>query len=202
VEEFIPIFAIFCTIGLPITAWMLFRLLKHRERMEMIRHGLAPDGRGFTANMGQPIGAPFVAPPPPPYTAAGRGRGRKNSDEHDPPDVTLRKGVRLTMIGIALTIGLSFVGLHGDSFHPGPWLLGGLIPMFVGLSHVILALLSGATLGARPQAWAPGDPWPFPPKPPSSGGSPGPQSYDTSYTYRPGDRTELQPPHSPPEPRR
>jgi len=199
VEELIPIFAIFCTIGLPIMAWMLFRLLKHRERMEMIRHGLAPNGRGFTANMGQPIGAPFVAPPPPPY-AGQPSRTRKDSDEHDPPEVTLRKGVRLTMIGIGLTIGLSFVGLHGDSFHPGPWLLGGLIPMFVGLSHVILALLSGATLGARPQSWAPGQPPPF--TPPPSAGSTGPQTYDTSYTYRPGDRPELQPPYSPPEPRR
>jgi hypothetical protein len=43
------------------------------------------------------------------------------------------------MIGLALLTGLSFIGYHnhGRAFgaptiEPGPWLLGGLIPTFVG----------------------------------------------------------------------
>jgi hypothetical protein len=188
-EALIPLCAIFCTIGLPIMAWMMFRLLKHRERMEMIRHGMAPNDR---------IGVAWV-PPPTAQVSESRGKrkGRcKDEEDNDPPHVTLRKGIRLSMIGLALTIGLSFIGFDGHP-EPGPWLLGGLIPMFVGLSQVILALLSGATLSGTSQPWsaAPPPTYGAPPPPPP----PGTPMYDTSYTYRPGNTQELQPPAGPPD---
>jgi hypothetical protein len=194
-EAFIPVFAIFCTIGLPIMAWMMFRLLKHRERMEMIRHGMAPTER---------VGTAWVPPPQQPQVSERRGKrkGRGGHDEEiDPPHVTLRKGIRLSMIGLAITIGLSFIGFDGHP-EPGPWLLGGLIPMFVGLSQVILALLSGASLQDTAQPWPANTPPPYggaPPPPPGPPGASGAPVYDNSYTYRPGNQQELQPPAGPPD---
>jgi hypothetical protein len=189
-DGLIPIFAIFCTIGLPIMAWMMFRLLKHRERMEMIRHGMAPSER---------IGTAWVPPPPPQVSEPRKkrkGRGCRDED-NDPPHVTLRKGIRLSMIGLALTIGLSFIGFDGGHPEPGPWLLGGLIPMFVGISQVILALLSGASLYDTTQPWAAAPPPTYGAPPPPA--PPGTPMYDTSYTYRPGNQQELQPPAGPPD---
>ena len=60
------------------------------------------------------------------------------------PERHLRKGIMTTFIGVALLIGLSFIGYRDGTWIPGPWLLGGLIPMFVGLAQVIGALLAGA----------------------------------------------------------
>ncbi len=184
--------AIFCIFGLPVGALIVFRVLKHRERMEMIRQGMVPQGRSATWTVPPPPPAPGFAP------QGGRGRrGRCDDGQDDPPHVTLRKGIGLAMIGLALTIGLSFIGLDDGTFHPGPWLLGGLIPMFVGVGQIIVALLSGASFGPARQ-WPAGPP---PPNPGMGASSPGParQVYDTSYTYRPGDTTELLPPASPPD---
>ena len=69
----------------------------------------------------------------------------------------LRRGVQVAFIGLALLIGLSFIGYHGDGPpHYGPWLLGGLIPLFVGIAQVISAIMSGARIGGetagRPRA--------------------------------------------------
>jgi hypothetical protein len=203
VEDLIPIIAILCTIGLPVCSFMLFRVLKHRERMEMIRHGLAPDGSAAGWSAPPPPRAPNWSGPPPPDAMSMGRRGKRNcrdSGELEAPYITLRKGIRLAMIGIAVTIGISFVGFDDGSIRPGPWLLFGFVPLFVGLSQIILALLSGASLTPVQQQWSAGQPQP----PPQFGGSaPGPapsqQVYDTSYTYRPGDVQELQPPASPPE---
>lgn len=46
----------------------------------------------------------------------------------------LERALTLTGIGMALTIGLLFTGL-------GPQLLGGLIPLFIGLSRLLAILL-------------------------------------------------------------
>ena len=66
----------------------------------------------------------------------------------------LRAGIITTFIGFAIFIGLSFIGYRsgGGAFgtptiEPGPWLLGGLIPMFIGIAQIIIALLSGARFG-------------------------------------------------------
>ncbi|NLU55594.1 MAG: hypothetical protein GXX05_09260 [Firmicutes bacterium] len=44
---------------------------------------------------------------------------------------SLRSAVTLIAVGGALTIGLGLIGV-------GPWLLGGLIPLFLGIGRLIL----------------------------------------------------------------
>ncbi len=62
------------------------------------------------------------------------------------PNASLRRGISLTFIGLALLIGLSFVGYTGGRFHLGPWLLGGLVPMLAGIAQIVIAFLGGARL--------------------------------------------------------
>ena len=59
----------------------------------------------------------------------------------------LRRGIQVACIGLALLIGLSFIGFHDGRYVYGPWLLGGLIPMFVDIAQIISAVLSGAQFG-------------------------------------------------------
>ena len=106
------------------------RVLAHQERMEMIRRGFMPppDPRMArqAARMGWqqppgPVPPPFSTVPPP-------------GDFYDPnyyAQAQMRKGITVTLVGFALLIGLSFIGVRGDTFTGGPWLLGGLIPMFL-----------------------------------------------------------------------
>jgi hypothetical protein len=112
----------------------------------------------------------------------------------------LRGGVTLVCIGIGLTIGLSFVR-PGE---PGPWLLGGLIPMFVGVAQVVTAMLSGAGGGTnvlggswqQPGVQPPGQEQP-------QQGSPFSQPRDVTPggygAWRPGSTTGLEKPPSPPD---
>jgi hypothetical protein len=106
----------------------------------------------------------------------------------------------LALIGLAILIGLSFIGydtngpFNSPQLHPGPWLLGGLIPMFVGIAQIIVALLSGARFGVGPRS---GPPPPYP-------GAPGPQAPPGPHAYGPEPRThsgydELKRPVPPPE---
>src|SRR5512137_2147944 len=51
----------------------------------------------------------------------------------------LRWGIVLASLGFALTIGLYFLGFTAYENYPlhlGPWMLGGLIPLFLGLGLV------------------------------------------------------------------
>ena len=57
----------------------------------------------------------------------------------------LRWGIAITAIGIALTIGLYSIGFSsGDIFplHLGPWMLGGFVPLFLGLSLILIHYLT------------------------------------------------------------
>ena len=189
----VPIVAIFCIFGLPILAFIFFRAMAHRERMAIIRSGIAPD----------------------PGKAAFREHFSKAVKAHDntgeSPQRTLRKGIRTTAIGLALTIGLSFIGFQdGASEHvasvsawsPGPWLIGGLVPLFVGLSQVTIALISGATLRPPMGPSAQSEPTMQREGPFTTGTGPTTPTYatyDTSYTYRPDGTSELRPPTAPPE---
>ena len=175
-DVLVPLFGIFCAFGLPIIALIVTRVLAHRERIEMIRQGMVPpgDARAFFKN-----------------AAANAAGARRPAQGYDPSAYgmdpataemfaarrSLERGIRLTLIGLAIFIGLSFIdysphggAFNGPDFHPGPWLLGGLIPMFVGVSQIIIALLSGARFGISP-----GMP-PWNPPPPGSPGTPGPSS--------------------------
>jgi hypothetical protein len=94
---------------------VLFRVLRHRERMQAISKGLLePD-------------------------QAARDRG---SD-------SLRWGIVIASIGLALTLGLWPLGLTSLTLtYPlgvGPWMLIGFIPFFLGLGLVIVHLVSRPT---------------------------------------------------------
>jgi di/tricarboxylate transporter len=57
----------------------------------------------------------------------------------------LRWGIVLAAIGLALTIGLWPLGLSPGSDYPlglGPWMLGGFIPLFLGLGLVLIYYLT------------------------------------------------------------
>lgn len=159
--------AIFGIFIMPVIALIVMRVLAHRERVEMIRHGMVPPSRFWRDHKGwSQMGAEMPPPMPP-----GQWSGYANPADN--PDRSLRKGIMLALIGLAIFIGLSFIGFQQDgpftTFRPGPWLLGGLIPMFVGIAQIIIALLSGARLGIPNAAPYPPPSYPSPPP-----GRPGP----------------------------
>jgi hypothetical protein len=182
----VPIFVFFFVFGLPMIAWILARTMRHRERMEMLRLGMIPppDGRGWRRR------EHFAAGAVPPQMGYG-------AYEPDSAQDTLRRGIVTAMVGFAILIGLSFIGYEGGdgpfsppSIHPGPWLLGGLIPMFVGIAQIVIALMSGASFTLRMQ------PPPQPGEPPSSGQ----RSYGSSRPQPQGPRyEELARPIQPPD---
>ncbi len=56
----------------------------------------------------------------------------------------LRWGIVLSSLGLALSIGLYFIGFNSPTNYPlhlGPWLLGGFVPLFLGLGLVLLHFL-------------------------------------------------------------
>ncbi len=187
-EVLVPLAAIFFMFGLPVSGWIIVRSLAHKERMEMIRHGLDPGGnaawREWRNQMAQAPG-PAVGPP--------TWRPERGCDPS--AQALLRRGMTIASVGLALTIGLSFIGYdHGD-ITPGPWLLGGLIPLFIGLAQVLTAVMSGAIVRAVPQIPPPHN---VPPGPPPFAERTPTSTYEGSYTYRPGAAQELRPPAPPP----
>ena len=57
----------------------------------------------------------------------------------------LRWGIVITALGIALTLGLYPIGFFaGENYplHLGPWMLGGFVPLFLGLGLVLLHYLT------------------------------------------------------------
>ena len=64
------------------------------------------------------------------------------------PQGILWAGVITAMSGLALLLGLSTIGL-------GPWLLGGLVPLFVGLGMVFIYFTGGAARQHRTEKTAP-----------------------------------------------
>jgi hypothetical protein len=91
---------------------VMLRWFKHREIMTMVEKGLLP------AQYAQ-------------YVKAPRGRG------------LLGWGIALAMLGLALVIGLWPLGFtraeveNPYPLHFGPWMLFGLIPLFIGLALLI-----------------------------------------------------------------
>ncbi|HEY8312673.1 MAG TPA: hypothetical protein VIG51_00750 [Candidatus Baltobacteraceae bacterium] len=207
-DNFVAVIAIVMIFGMPIAYAIVNRVFAHQERLEMIRRGITPppDPRLLRKmakakwydpgmyGMNAPYGAQQQQPyAPPPYDPYGYSLYQATRQ--------LRGGIVVTLIGFALLVGLSFI--HPG--RPGPWLLGGLIPLFVGIAQVILALLSGARLGTftlggpqqgspppgqSSQAAAPGQP-PF--------GAAGPTMPSGPYGWRPGTTTELERPTPPPD---
>ena len=57
----------------------------------------------------------------------------------------LRWGIIIAALGLALTIGLYPLGFgFGDEYplHLGPWMLGGLVPLFLGLGLTLIHYLT------------------------------------------------------------
>ena len=56
----------------------------------------------------------------------------------------LRWGIIITALGVAFTVGLYPIGFAaGDEYplHLGPWMLGGFVPLFLGLGLTLLHYL-------------------------------------------------------------
>jgi hypothetical protein len=57
----------------------------------------------------------------------------------------LRWGIIITALGIALSLGFYFVGFDSSENYPlrlGPWMLGGFVPLFLGLGLILLHFLT------------------------------------------------------------
>jgi len=203
-DNLVAFIVMFFVFGCPVAAFIITRVLRHQERMELLRRGIVPPpdlrDKHFKAwsQSAAPWPQPTVVPVPPPANWA----------PDDDPQRALYRGIRTAFIGLAILIGLSFIGgTPGSSeFHGGPWLLGGLIPMFVGIAQVIIALLSGAELpGVQsrgryiPRQGAPGPGVP-PPPPPGFNGSTAPPP---PWAEQPGRQRfeELSKPVPPPDAR-
>jgi hypothetical protein len=154
-DDAIAIIAIFCIFGLPIIAYIIVKICAHAERIELIRRGYVPPPGGDWKKAARQMGGPAGPVPPPPYAGPAPGMF-----DLDGPQRQLNKGIMVGLIGLAITIGMSFIGMDNSGplgtpgFHPGPELLFGLIPMFVGIAQIITAILAGAQIGgigaARP----------------------------------------------------
>jgi hypothetical protein len=191
-SDLIPMVAIIFIFGAPIAAFIVSRILAHQERMEMLRRGIVPPPNPRDLRRAMKYG----------WTP---GATQVPSDHYSYPtdfyaQQQLRRGVQVAFVGLALLIGLGFIGYHGDGvFFPGPWLLGGLIPLFVGVAQIIGAVLSGASFGPpassrqRFTATGPG----AAPQGGPAGGAP-PQAPDYGG-WRPGPIPEIEKPASPPD---
>ena len=68
---------------------------------------------------------------------AERGLSRP---ERKRPNGLLRWGILLSILGLILTLALYSVGFATASSYPlylGPWMLGGLVPLFLGLALIL-----------------------------------------------------------------
>ena len=99
---------------------VLVRWFKHREILAMVEKGLLP------AQYAQ-------------YVSASRGWGGRR---------LLGWGIALVALGLALVIGLwplGFTRAGVENPYPlgfGPWMLGGLVPVFIGLALLITYFLT------------------------------------------------------------
>jgi hypothetical protein len=193
-DNIVAALAVTCIFGLPVMGWIVSRVLAHQERMEMLRRGVVPPPNGRDMRRAMKHG----------WTPGAAPHDVANQYDYYPQDFyaqqQLRKGMQVAFVGLALLIGLGFIGYRGDGTYVyGPWLLGGLIPLFVGIAQIISAVLSGASFGpaSARQSFGPGTP--------TASGTPGPQSAGavppgSAYGgWRPGSTPEIEKPASPPD---
>lgn len=196
-ETIVPVMFFLIVVGGPITLAIVTRVLAHQERMEMLRRGFAPppDPRAMRDAMkysAKPGWAPGTVPPPR-WVPSGA---------YDPgyhAQAQLRRGIQVACIGFALLIGLSFIGFHDGRYVYGPWLLGGLIPMFVGIAQIITAVLSGASLGNPGAAARFGPAQHTEAPPPAASGTNVPPPPGPYGGWRPGSTPEIEKPAGPPD---
>jgi hypothetical protein len=57
----------------------------------------------------------------------------------------LRWGILITALGLALSVGLYPIGFSAGYDYPlhlGPWMLGGFVPLFLGLGLILLHVIT------------------------------------------------------------
>ena len=57
----------------------------------------------------------------------------------------LRWGILVSALGFALTVGLYLIGFAAADQYPlhlGPWMLGGFIPLFLGIGLILIHVLT------------------------------------------------------------
>ena len=202
--------AILCIFGLPVAAFIVVRALQFIERVEMIKRGIVPPPQSSWGWGGRRAYREWAqqqqrAQPQGSWTNAGWRQPQQQQPppqwsgcDDDVPQRALFKGVRLTLIGLAITIGISY-GFGGS--RGNPMILGGLIPMFVGIAQIIIAVLSGAQLpGVAPSVtFIPPPPHqPGAPPPPPGYGSQPPPAQPPPWAERPRFE-ELSKPTPPPD---
>lgn len=195
--------ALFCIFGLPIVAMMVHRVLKHQERIAMIQHGfpvdLDPADLDPRAAYRATRDARRMGMPPP---VMGESTHLYYANAR------LQRGIRTTFIGLAILIGVLLMSLHGGRISaPGGWLFFGLIPLFIGLSQITGAMLSGAQIGGLGfgQSWyvapPPTGPGAAAGAPTSGSQSAPPSAAGSPWGWRPGSIPGLEEPPKPPQPR-
>lgn len=76
---------------------------------------------------------------------AEKGLTRPERPEAKNNKTLLRWGIIVTAIGIALSLGLYPIGFAPGYDYPlrlGPWMLGGFVPLFLGLGLILLHFLT------------------------------------------------------------
>jgi hypothetical protein len=199
-DNLVALVAILVIFGAPIGVWMLSKIHAHTERLEMIRRGIAPPPPGIPHNLQPPT---WQVPPPNP-SVGKRGYYPPQYEDYYYAQRQLRRGIQVALIGFALLLGLSTIGPLSGIGPFGPWLLGGLVPMFVGVAQIFNAILNGARL----PGFTPGGQWSQPTnygQPPSAGSAPNagtpPQAPSGPYAWRPGSTPEIERPAPPPDQR-
>lgn len=185
-DNYVAALAIMLIFGAPVAVWIISRVFSHQERMEMIRRGMVPPPTGFPHSVPPPGWQSGPMPPP-------------ASSDYWYAQRQLRRGVSLSFIGLALLIGLGSIGPLAHIGYAGPWLLGGLIPMFVGVAQVVNAVLNGARF---PVFGPPGSYRGTTFGPPPGQGSNVPPPPSGPYAWRPGSTPEIERPAPPPDQKR
>jgi hypothetical protein len=195
-DDFFGAVTVMVIFGAPVAAWIVTRVLAHNERMEMIRRGMVPPPPGVRPMPGNDWTHPgaWSGPMPPPPPLGKRGYPPPGYDDYFHARRQLRKGLTLTFIGAALLIGLGSIGPLAHIGFAGPWLLGGLIPMFIGLAQVVSAVLGGARLPSFGAGSYPGQQTTFGPPPPQGGATPPQPPPNGPYAWRPGPTPEIERP--------
>ena len=70
---------------------------------------------------------------------AQRGLIKPKRGGDQPLSRTYRTGIIISAVGIAMTCGLATIGFEDGSPIIGPWLIGGLIPLSIGLAMVYIS---------------------------------------------------------------
>lgn len=76
---------------------------------------------------------------------AEKGLTRPERLEVKPGGGLLRWGILVTALGVGLSLGLYFVGYASAENYPlhlGPWMLGGFVPLFLGLGLILSHFLT------------------------------------------------------------